>query len=367
MKIALIAPANSIHTVRWANSLANKGCEVYLISQHQTNKDEFHSDVKLYITSFRGILGYFLMVPIVKKWLKQIKPDIVNAHYASGYGTTARLVNYRPWLLSVWGSDVYDFPYKSPLHRWLVKKNLASATRIASTSYCMAEQVNKLLPINVENIFITPFGIDTKLFAPREKPIERDKIVIGTVKTMAPKYGIDLLINSFAFLYNELYKEQPEIAEKLCLRLVGGGSHLVQYQHLVRRLNIEDKVEFIGQVAHIDVPNQLSYLDIYVALSRLESESFGVAILEASAVGLPVVVANVGGLPEVVVDKKTGLVVEKENFKDAALALKKLVLSSELRNALGENGRKYVLEHYSWKHCINIMIDAYKETIKGKV
>jgi len=44
------------------------------------------------------------------------------------------------------------------------------------------------------------------------------------------------------------------------------------------------------------------YMDVYVALSRLDSESFGVAIIEASACGFPVIVSDVGGLPEVVKD-----------------------------------------------------------------
>ena len=55
-------------------------------------------------------------------------------HYASGYGTTAMLSRHRPYLLSVWGSDVYDFPNEGRIKRWLLRRNLRHATALASTS-----------------------------------------------------------------------------------------------------------------------------------------------------------------------------------------------------------------------------------------
>ena len=64
---------------------------------------------------------------------------------------------------------------------------------------------------------------------------------------------------------------------------------------------------------HTSVPQELARLDIYVALSRMDSESFGVAIIEAGVAGRPVVVSDAGGLPEVTIDGVTGLVVPRED------------------------------------------------------
>ena len=71
--------------------------------------------------------------------LRDWRPDILNAHYASGYGTTAALAGAKPLLLSVWGSDVYDFPYQGLLQAMLIRFNLRRATAIASTSRAMAD------------------------------------------------------------------------------------------------------------------------------------------------------------------------------------------------------------------------------------
>ncbi len=364
MKIVLLSGASSIHTVRWANGLSNAGHEVHVITQ-QPVVDPFDSAIKVHLFPYRGVLGYFTMVSAVRKLLRTIKPDIVNAHYASGYGTTARLVGYHPWVLSVWGSDVYDFPHKSPLHKWMVKKNLRAADQVASTSHCMADETRTLTP-ELMDIAITPFGVDLNAYVglKPEAAEHKPKLVIGTVKTMKPTYGVDTLIEAYALLLKSL-KTKPELdAPELELRLVGGGEQTVELQALAQRLGVAESVNFVGRVPHTEVPQELAKLDIYVALSRIES--FGVAIIEAGAAGRPVVVSDAGGLPEVTVEGETGFVVPRENPQAAAAALEKLVLDAELRHRMGASGQAHVARHYSWDACIETMLGVYDKTLTIK-
>lgn len=370
MRVVLLSAASSIHTIRWANGLAEAGLEVYLISQ-QPQLEPMDARVQVHILPFRGVLGYFTTVPAVKKLLRRIKPDIVNAHYASGYGTTARLVNYHPWLLSVWGSDVYDFPYTSPLHKYLVNKNLLAADSVASTSICMAEQTCSVTP-KLSDIAITPFGVDTLYYDSLTTSIaDRDinaPITIGTVKSFAPQYGIDVLIKAFKILLQNFSQTHPEIEKNLRLRLVGEGHQELELKALTKQLGISQRIDFVGRVDSSQVPIELEKLDIYVALSR--QESFGVAIIEAGAAGRPVVVSDAGGLPEVVLDGQTGIVVPKENSQAAADAIRKLVLDRELRVQMGEAGKQHVVDTYDWSACINTMTNLYEKIInqyKSKV
>lgn len=370
MKVALLSGASSVHTIRWANGLADAGLEVHVISQ-QPQLEPMDARVQVHILPFSGVLGYFTMVPAVKNLLKRIKPDIVNAHYASGYGTTARLVGYHPWLLSVWGSDIYDFPYKSPLHKYLVNKNLLAANSVASTSICMAEQTRSIAP-KLSHIAITPFGVDTVYYDSLTTSLaNRDAnlpITIGTVKTLAPLYGIDILIKAFEILLKNLSQTHPEIEKSLRLRLVGTGHQELELKALTQQLGISKRIDFVGRVDSSQVPVELEKLDIYVALSR--QESFGVAIIEAGAAGRPVVVSNAGGLPEVVLDGRTGIVVPKENPQAAADAISKLVLDRDLRIQMGEAGKQHVVDTYDWSACINTMTNLYEKIInqyKSKV
>jgi glycosyltransferase involved in cell wall biosynthesis len=123
-------------------------------------------------------------------------------------------------------------------------------------------------------------------------------------------------------------------------------------------------VRFIGPVPHAEVAGWLNRMDIYVAVSRLDSESFGVAVLEASACALPVVVSDAGGLPEVVVHNETGLVVPREDPASLAQALERLVADADLRRAFGAAGRKRVRQHYEWTRSVDRML-AVLEAVSG--
>ncbi|WP_334148928.1 glycosyltransferase [Hyphomicrobium sp.] len=363
MKVVFLGGGSSIHTIRWINALSGAGARVVLVTQHEP-EEPVSEAVKLRLLPFSGNIGYFLNARALKRVLAEEKPDLVNAHYASGYGTTARLAGFTPTLLSVWGSDVYDFPRKSALHRWWLRGNLMAATHVASTSRAMAEETRRVAPALGE-IAITPFGVETDRFLSRsERSAAPDApIVIGTVKTLKPLYGIDVLVESFARLAHRLQREAPQVAGRLKLRIVGDGP---QRDELVRRageLGIGGVTEFIPRVPHAAVPAALQALDVYVALSR--QESFGVAIIEAGACGVPVVVSDAGGLPEVVADGETGIVVPRENPQAAAEALRTLVLDADLRQRMGEAARRRVVSLYEWQRNVQQMIDLYARVIAG--
>lgn len=367
MRIVLLAAASSIHVLRWANGLSAAGHEVHVVSKHLI-VDSFAPDIQVHLFPLRGEIGYFTMAAGVRKLLKKLQPDIVNAHYASGYGTTAMLVNYRPWVLSVWGSDVYDFPYKSLLHKWLLRKNLVAADAVVSTSRCMAEQTRLIAP-SLSGLAITPFGVDMTAFQPIGHHTEgqvssKDQLVIGTVKHMENKYGIDTLLEAFALVRKRLQCEVNPIAERLVLRLVGGGSQIEELKLLAQRLSVADAVVFTGCVPHHQVIRELAKLDIYVALSRLDSESFGVATIEASAARCPVVVSDAGGLPEVTIHGQTGFVVPRENPEAAAEAILRLTREPDLRFQMGAAGHRHVQKNYSWPTCIETMIGVYQTTME---
>ena len=159
--IALLGAANSIHMQRWANGLALLGLDVHLITAHDVMPG-INQTIKVHRLQYSAPWAYLLSATEIENYLAVIKPDLLNVHYATGYGLLARRVGFQPTLLSVWGSDVYDFPEKSALHRWLVRSNLQSAAAVASTSECMARRTS--LVGSPKQLFVTPFGVDESLF-----------------------------------------------------------------------------------------------------------------------------------------------------------------------------------------------------------
>jgi phosphatidyl-myo-inositol dimannoside synthase len=83
-------------------------------------------------------------------------------------------------------------------------------------------------------------------------------------------------------------------------------------------------------------------------LGGLDVEGLGIVFLEAAACGLPVVAGNSGGAPDAVVEGETGYVVDGESVEAVAERLIRLLTSSDEARAMGERGREWVKETWSW-------------------
>lgn len=361
MKILLLADANSIHTKKWVLSLAQRQLEICLFSFEKSTDPDYQKYATITIVdveskngmSTDGAISKITLLkylPSLVLAIKRFKPDIVHAHYATSYGLLGALSGFKPFVLSVWGTDIYEFPKISFFHKLTIQFNLFRATKILSTSHSMAAETR--LYTNKE-IQVTPFGIDLSKFkkSSLEAKLPSEPIVIGTVKTLSAVYGIDYLIKAFKIL------TERNVGLPLKLMLVGEGQDKTNLVKLCRDLGIVEDVMFIGAIDNGLVPEYLNKMDVYAALST--SESFGVAIIEASACEIPVVVSNVGGLPEVVDDTITGFVVESKNPVEAALMIEKLVLNKELRISMGQAGRKKVTEFYDWDKNVSLMLAIY--------
>lgn len=363
MKIIFLGEAGSIHTIRWVNSLSEKGIEVILVSLKGNfdNVEKISKKVKVIYLPFGTKLGYYLNVFALKKIISKEKPDLINAHYASGYGTLGRLSGFNKKLLNVWGSDVYDFPNESKLKKRIIEKNLKNYTAIASTSYCMAEETKKYLENKSKEIFITPFGVDTEKFKNLNIEKKENEITIGIVKTLTEKYGIEYLIKAIKELENIL---DIENYKKIRLLIYGKGELKNKLEDLTKELQIEDKVIFKGYISNEDVPKALNEMDIFVVPSILDSESFGVAAVEAMACEVPVIVSDVDGLKEVVVNNETGFVIPKKSPKEIANKIKILIENDDIVKKFKKNARDRVLKLYDWNKNVENMIKIYKELLK---
>jgi len=365
MKILLLGNVNSVHIIKWAKSLALNGIDIFIFSLNKYVVNDYKNikNIEIYcldedITHNEGALSkvkYLKALPKLKSVIDEYKPDILHAHYATSYGLLGALSGFHPFILSVWGLDIFSFPKKSFLHKLILKYNLSKADKILSTSQVMAKETKLYTNKDIE---VTPFGIDMEQFKPmntKEELFDKDDIVIGTVKTLEEKYGIEYLIKAFKILIDK-YKDLS-----LKLLIVGGGSLDNSLKDLVKKLKIENKTIFVGKVPFNEVPKYQNILDIAVFPSIENSESFGVAVIEASACEKPVIVSNVGGLPEVVENGISGFVVPPKNEKALAQTIEELILHEDMRNKMGQEGRKRVNKLYNWEDNVKQMIKIYKE------
>jgi glycosyltransferase involved in cell wall biosynthesis len=379
-RVAYLGNSRSPHNIRWAQELSRH----FDVVVYSFEPDPVPGVATKQLPGLTGKkLDYALRRRRAARIIAEQQPDLIHAHRISSYGLVGAYAadhirgadhDAVPFLLSVWGEDVFSFPRKSPFHRALTRRVLASATQILSTSEVMAREtehyVNPARPIRV-----TPFGVDTARFTPEARsmglasgePAEGEHetggnvaevVTIGTVKKLRARYGIDILIRAFARAREELGGE-PETQ----LLIVGEGPDHERLEALAEQLGLGEHVRFAGRVPHEEVPQVLAGLDIFAALSITDDESFGVAMLEASASGLPVVATRVGGVPEVVQDGTTGYLVAPQDVEAAASRLVELARDPQRRHRMGSAGRGFAEEHYSWGAAVALMRDIYEELI----
>lgn len=350
MKICFLANPASSHTQKWVNHFCGRGDEVHLLCFEDVAQVVPKAIVHRLNASW-GPFRYFAAADQVKRIMESVQPDLLHAHYAAGYGTLGRLSGFHPYIVSVWGSDVFEVPDKSPLHKAVIVRNLASADHVCSTSRFMADRTRQYYkgPITV-----TPFGVDCDRFRPfQERAGSQGGFVIGTVKILEQIYGLEYLIKAFAAIVKK-YKRR----KKMRLVIAGDGSQKAKLRKLSVELGVDSATEFLGAIPQEEVPTVLNRLSVFVVPSLFET--FGVAALEASACALPVIVTDAAGLREVIEPSRTALVVPARDEVAMADAISKVIDDENLRKSLGEMGRDFVLKRYQWLRTAEVMEEVYE-------
>ena len=373
MKVLIVSDATSVHTQRWVEALKGKGLDIVLYSIVPYSGDFYAQlgvrchcfDLFNYKREKKGLLypvrRHLQAVKDLKRVLELEKPQLLHSHYVTSYSLIAALSGFHPHIESVWGSDVYLYPKKSPLHAAMVKFTLGKADKILSTSHVMAKETSKYTSKEME---ITPFGVDTSHFRiqpeeqlekqPEEKTAKR-KFTVGSVKTLQNKYGNEYIIRAFAIIA----KNNPEI--ECNLELVGKGPDREKLEKLARELGVADKVHFRGFVPNNELPQEFAKYDVACYMSN--SESFGVSALEAMACECPVVASDADGFTEVIEDGVSGIIVPRRNPEAAAAALQKFIDNPELKVQMGKAARERVCKLYEWDSNVEQMVKIYKDLV----
>lgn len=135
--------------------------------------------------------------------------------------------------------------------------------------------------------------------------------------------------------------------------IIGEGTLRQFYEKMAFKLNIKNKVHFLGRRG--DIPWLLSNLSISVISSI--SEGFSNVILESMAAGKPVVATNVGGSKEMIKDGITGYLVPAADSSAMASAIINLLQNPEKAMAMGAAGQKIVQEKFT----LEAMVKSYEK------
>ena len=144
-----------------------------------------------------------------------------------------------------------------------------------------------------------------------EHDIPSDALVYGMLARLCPEKGIDIAIQA---MHQLVHKKNTK---KICLVVAGEGPERERLVNLIKTLEIENYVKFIGFVSN--PKDAVSAFDVILFSSRLEGLPLG--LLEGMAAGCIPIVTRVSGMPEVISDPQIGWVVTPDSPDELCAAM----------------------------------------------
>ncbi len=364
MKLCFLADIRDNHSRHWVKYFVDKGYDIYCITFPSKYINEIKNrNIKFYLIKefYFKPLNILLNILFVRRIIKEINPDILHVHYAGVNGALGGLSNFHPFLLTVYGSDIFENS-KSTIKRYLLKYILRKADLITCNGNTLAKEMIKL-GIDSKKIRFIYWATDTKKFIPTSKDKElRKKIgvldspMIISLRNLEPVYDIETLIRAAPVLLKEFPMAKLIIA--------GDGSQKKNLKKLTDELNISDSIKFIGWVRDGEVPKYLNSSDIYVSTS-LSDGDLAQSTQQAMACEIPIITTDLIVNKERIKDGENGFIFPRGNFESLAENIIKLLKDKNLRLRLGKNGRKTIEAELDYYKRMKEADNLYKELIKN--
>ena len=170
---------------------------------------------------------------------------------------------------------------------------------------------------------------------------ERDTYIITTSR-LVHKNAVDDVISALAHLPANIY-----------FLVLGIGPDEDMLKKLAQDRGVAERVKWIGQVDHKEMPKYLKISDIFTRPSR--SEGMGNSFVEAMAAGLPVIATQEGGIADFLFDAKrnpdkptTGWAVERDSPTQIAEAVGEILGNQEQTKKVVETAKALAFEKYDW-------------------
>jgi glycosyltransferase involved in cell wall biosynthesis len=204
--------------------------------------------------------------------------------------------------------------------------------------------------VKPEKIAVIHNGIDTDRFTPPKEPNFNKKNLLW-IGRYVPGKGVEYLIEAF----NLLKQKHPDAF----LTMVGGGPQKEKIIERINELNLQNSIVIKDFIPNSEIVH-LYHNSSVLLLSSLR-EGVPRVILEAMACGVPVVCTRLPHLVDIV--DCGGFLVPLKDPCTLAEKTSQILSDPILAKKLGENGRKKVVENYSWKDTVQKTIKLYGELV----
>lgn len=228
------------------------------------------------------------------------------------------------------------------------KKIYALADNIIIQAQDNIKRFEKLFPSESSKVSLIPHGTFANYTNVIDKKIAREFLNIPQDKKVLLFFGQIKKVKGLSVLIDAFYEVRKNRSDIL---LVIAGSvwkdDFSIYQQQIDKLNLlediylsikyipDEEIDYYYSAADINI---LPYLDVYQ--SGVVQLAFGYE--------KAVIATRVGGFKDIIKDGFNGVLVEPNDYKDLAMKINELIDDKEKMKIMGKEGKKFVLEHYSW-------------------
>lgn len=320
-----------------------------------------------WVRTTKQLLKHFLTLPLqffsLIRWifyLNTIKPDIVHFNInrliepviAARILRIPSIIHFR----DITSKMRYKFAFGWPMFFYFAN----FADRWIANSNAVRDDIS---PFGKVPIQVIHNGLDIEEFDNRsakkcEIELPKDNIKIAILGGINPwKKQKEFIKIAIRLL---------KIRKDIIFYVIGGIVVESYFEELKKMVNDSDNsmnIIFTG-----NVQNTAAVLkNIDIMLHTMPYESFGRVFIEAMAAKVPVITYNSGGAKDIVQHGKTGLLVGLRNVELMIKTVNNLADDTDLRQQMGEAGRKCVEEKFSInKHCSDVS-DVYQDLLNGNL
>ncbi|RIJ49713.1 glycosyltransferase family 1 protein [Maribellus luteus] len=247
----------------------------------------------------------------------------------------------------------------------IIKTEANCANLIVVVSKPLKEE---LIELGVEKtkILVNPNGVDPEKYNPNitgdeliKKHSLENKTIIGFIGTFGVWHGVENLLEAYILLL----KRNPDYRNTTKLMLIGDGKLMFQVKNRIEEENISDNVIVTGLVPQNEGPKYLSCCDILCAPTKPNpdgSRFFGspTKLFEYMAMGKAIVSSDIEQQGEILEHQKDAILTKPGDVPALAEGISHLLEDSLLRDTLGRNARKKVIENYTWEKHTQKILDS---------
>jgi len=388
------------HFFELVDVLEKKGHEVIVFSTEnkknvkRRNKEYFISETKMSLGNFRRGLNLFYnreAMRELKKIISENRPDVAHLHNISHHFSPAIIKFLKKNNIPV-VMTAHDYKLTCPNYKLFNSKGICNK--------CIGEKYYQCtLNKCIKNSYLASFTMTLEAYWMKWKKyfsyvdifiapskFMKSKLIEGGYEPSKIKYIPNFLdgnseaeningenFEKYILFFGRLSREKgidvllrafPEIKDKnIKLKIAGDGEAKSDLIGMARKLNIFDRVNFLGHKSKREVKDLIGK-SLFVVVPSVWYENAPYSILESYEQEKAVVGSDLGGIKEMIIDGKTGLIFKGGDNKDLKEKIDYMLRNIEDVSRMEKKGKKLLKERFNSDRYYKRILRIYERIVK---